>query len=201
MNLAEIKAEIEYLKAKYFSRENHKFTATFESYKYGTMPMERYYALLRKYIEKLDNNDSKYNSLLPISFEKYPVFIEYCELLKTSKKIDYDKATYEMHVLVNRLKENLSYNEYSKLSLATAGFSNVEELGLRMPALSKKYGINIDAAGSLGRLIAYIEASRKINPVEMLNEERRIAEDIRVAFSSTPEEIEVSFLSDYYDYL
>ncbi|MDR2427186.1 MAG: hypothetical protein LBD46_08435, partial [Endomicrobium sp.] len=201
MNLMEIKSEIEYLKAKYFSRENHRFSTTFESYKYGRMPMERYYAVLRKYIEKLDNNDSKYNSLLPISFEKYPVFIAYCELLKTSKKIDYNKATYEMQELVNRLKKNLSYNEYSKLSLATAGFSNVEELGLHMPPLSKKYGISIDAASSLGRLITYIEAGRKINPVEMLNEERRIAEDIRVAFSSTPEEIEVSFLSDFYVYL
>ena len=199
--LSEIKDEIEYLKAKYFSRENHRFTATFESYKSGRMPMERYYALLRKYIGKLDNNDDKYNSLLPISFEKYPIFTLYCELLKTSKKIDYNKATYEMQVLVNHLKENLSYNEYSKLSLATAGFSNVEELGLRMPALTKKYGINIDARSSLGQLIAYIEASRQINPVAMLDEERRVAEDIRIAFSSTPEEIEISFLSDFFTYL
>ena len=199
--LSEIKSEIEYLKAKYFSRENHKFTATFENYRQGKMPAERYYALLRKYIEKLDNNDAKYNSLLPISSEKYPIFTAYCELIKTSRKIDYKKASYEMQVLVNYLKDNLSYNEYSKLSLATAGFSNVEELGLRMPELAKKHGINIDAGSSLGHLISYIEASRKINIVAMLDEERRIAEDIRIAFSSTPEEIEISFLSDFYAYL
>ena len=106
--LAEIKEEIEYLKTKYFSRENHKFTTTFENYKYGKMSVERYYALLRKYIEKLNQNDEKYNSLLPVSSDKYPVFSAYCGLLKAGKKIDYNKAAFEMQSLVNYLKDNLS---------------------------------------------------------------------------------------------
>ena len=106
-----------------------------------------------------------------------------------------------MQSLVSYLKDNLSYNEYNKLSLATAGFSNIEELGLRLPALSSKYGVNINPGSSLGELISYIQASAKINPVAMLDEERRIAEDIRMAFCSSEEEVEISFLSDFYIYL
>lgn len=199
--LSEIKAEIEYLKAKYFSRENQRFTETFENYKNGKISVERYYALLRKYIEKLNKNDAKYNSLLSVSRDKYPVFREYCELMNAGKRIDYNKAAVEMQSLVSYLKDNLSYNEYNKLSLATAGFSNIEELGLRLPALSRKYGVNINPGSSLGELISYIQASAKINPVAMLGEERRIAEDIRMAFCSSEEEVEISFLSDFYIYL
>ena len=151
--LSEIKAEIEYLKAKYFSRENQRFTETFENYKNGKISVERYYALLRKYIEKLNKNDAKYNSLLSVSRDKYPVFREYCELVNVGKRIDYNKAAVEMQSLVSYLKDNLSYNEYNKLSLATAGFSNIEELGLRLPALSSKYGVNINPGSSLGELI------------------------------------------------
>ncbi|MDR1195448.1 MAG: hypothetical protein LBL00_03120, partial [Endomicrobium sp.] len=199
--LSEIRSEIDYLKAKYFSRENHKFTDTFENYKYGKMPIERYYALLKKYIEKLSQNDDKYNSLLSFSHDKYPIFSAYCKLLNAGKNINYNKASLEMQGLVNHLKDKLSYNDYSKLSLATAGFSNIEELSLRLPELSQKYGININASGSLGQLINYMAASRKINPVELINEERRISEDIRIAFSATAEETEISFLSDFYIYL
>ncbi|MDR1942163.1 MAG: hypothetical protein LBQ47_07535, partial [Endomicrobium sp.] len=199
--LSQIKAEIEYLKAKYFSRENHRFSATFEKYKSGAMPMERYYAVLRKYIEKLNRSGDKYNSLLSISSGKYPLFIAFCSLMQAKKKIEYNKAAFEIGSLVNYFKANLSYSQYNKLSLETAGFSDIEELGLRLPELSKQYGININAQSNLAKLINYIQASKKINLVEMLDEERRIAEDIRIAFSSTAEEIEISFLSDFYIYL
>ena len=199
--LLEIKKEIDYLQSKYLSRENKKFNRMIEEYKSGRIKPERYYALLAKYINKINSGNDKYNSFLYISQDRYPVFKLYGTLLNSSGKIDYKKASYEMKRIIDSLKDKLPYSEYNALSLKTAGFTNIEELGLSLNEISKKYGIHIDENSSFAQFVRYIESSKAVNPVALIDEERKIAEDIRVAFSRNDTEIEISFLGDFYSYL
>ncbi|MDR2192712.1 MAG: hypothetical protein LBO62_07545, partial [Endomicrobium sp.] len=199
--LSALKSDIDYLKAKYLSRENLKFSKTADDYKSGKLSDKKYYVLLKKYINKINNADRDYNPLLPLAFEKYPEFTNYCALLEESGSINYNKVVSEMQILVNVLKNKLPYLYYNNLSLTTAGFSNIEELAARLPEISEKYSINFNYSSDLGLFIKYILAKKTINPIKLIEEERRIAEDIRMSFSQNGQELEISFLSDFYVYL
>lgn len=199
--LSKVKSEIDYLKAKNLSFENKKFNRFISRYKAGEILPQRYYSLLRKYINKINKDEDRYNSFLSMSLEKYPVFNKYCTLLNYSKEINFDRATYEMQVFLDELKTVLPYKHYNELSLKTARFSNIEEVAMILHEISKEYGLHINENSSLSHLISYVYARKMLNPIILLDEERRIIEDIRVAFSNNPTEIEISFLSDFYSYL
>lgn len=201
IHLNHIKEEIDYLKIKYLSRENIRFAKFFEKYKSGEMHISRYYRALNKYIEKINRNDDKYNSLLHFSIDRYPVFQTFCELQKLSKSINHNKAAKELHFLVEHFKNHIPYNEYNEIYLKTAGFSNIEELSLLLDGILDKYNIKISEKSDLSALIKYINAEKKLNPVELIKDERRLSEDIRIAFSNNSSELEISFLSDFYIYL
>ncbi|MCL2335322.1 MAG: trypsin-like peptidase domain-containing protein, partial [Endomicrobia bacterium] len=146
-------------------------------------------------------DDDKYNSLLYVSMDRYPVFRDYTELLETAKKIDYKKASDELMLLVSRLKDTLPYSKYSELSAKTAGFTNVEELSFRLSNLAAQYPINVNPQSDLAKLMKYVSAGRLINPLELITEERRITEDLRTAFSKDATETDIAFLNDFYFYL
>ncbi|MDR1940955.1 MAG: hypothetical protein LBQ47_01335, partial [Endomicrobium sp.] len=196
--LLKIKSEIKWLQDKYLSRENKKFNAFLESYADGKISAAKYYSVLSKYVEKVSAKSGGYNALLNFSPEKYPVFASYLNLLKDQKKINYNKASYELQLLISRFKEILPYSKYNQLFLETNGFENIYDLAAAIPAIASANSIEIKENSDVARLIKYALRAKLVNPVELLNDERKIKEDLRIAFSKSGGEAEISFLSDFY---
>ncbi|MDR2192225.1 MAG: hypothetical protein LBO62_05050, partial [Endomicrobium sp.] len=194
--LSKVKSEIEYLQNKYLSKENKKLNKLVEKHRQGEISSRKYYALLCKYIEKVNAAGERYNPLLTVSLSKYPAFENYITLLKLSDQINYDKASREIQALLGNLKNVLTYAQYQKLSSDTNGFNDIYALSALLEEVFAQQGMAIKSA-NLEKLIDYSKKSAKFNPVKLIDEESAVIEDLRLAFSNGGDEVEISFLSDF----
>ncbi len=187
------------MKALYLNGENIRFNKVLSKYKEGKLSTEKYYLLLNKIADKI-NNSSKYNKLFVISKNNYPNINAYLELTKLSKMLRYSEISNALSKTVSELKQRMPYAEYSQLIKETDNFSKMSEFYARLPDLCARYRIDISRAPSLNTFLAYLKKNNQINPIEMIKEERRLIEEVRVGLSADIAELEVSFLVDFFGY-
>ncbi|MBR3627480.1 MAG: hypothetical protein IKN42_01380 [Elusimicrobia bacterium] len=122
--------------------------------------------------------------------------------MELQKKLDYSKITKELQDLVLFLRENLPNAAYQMLVDNTENFSKVDKLYGYIVRISRQ--LNLDLAlnfPNLDNYFGYIEFSQKINPLELIVEERSLTQEINTRFSDTKAQREVVFLINFARYL
>ena len=179
------------LKEKYYTKRQYKLEKLSNDYKEGKITSKKYFALLSKHIEKLG-----------IDLSKYENTFSYIMLLEMQKKFDYSKITNELQNLVLVLKEQLPYNAYKLLLENTENFSKVDKLYVYLVQLAKAYNLDLSVNfPNLDEYFGYIEFTQKINPLELVEEEDQLIQEINTMFSETQAQREVVFLTSFSKYV
>ncbi|WP_413854137.1 DUF1722 domain-containing protein, partial [Candidatus Ruminimicrobium bovinum] len=192
--------DLKFLQNKYFSSENKKFNNILKKYKAGQIESRKYYKLLFKYVRKYKNpTDGMYGALLPVKIEDYPNIHTYMLLGEYEKNIKSAKITVQLKRLLNELKTYLSYEQYNQIVKNTNNLKDMPELVSILNKLPDNFK-NTHFSSEIKNFINYVEISKQINPVKLLEEERTLIENLRISLSKNETELDISFLSDFFSY-
>jgi len=194
--------DLEFMKIKYFSsRRNRNFNKLIEEHKAGRITTEKYYALLSRYVKKINEDPDRYNNIFTISMENYPNISAYLELNRIQSELKYRRISRQLQEFMQSVKSRIPYGVYNSLLEKTDNFTKMDEFYIYLARLAKGYNFDLDNNfPDLKRFFEYAEKSRKLNPINLIEEEKRLVEEIRIGFSRDISELEVSFLSDFYGY-
>ena len=200
-SLAGLRSDLSFLKSKYFKSKNRKFSRLLERQAKREFTTEKYYTLLEKYAQKINEHPKEFNNNLMISWSDYPNISGYLELLALSKKLDYPKISRQMQYLIAELRQKLPYSTYVKMQEKTNNFSNLEVLYSLLSDISKNVLADFTSKyAETSRFFEYVKKVKTINPIEMITEEKRLVGQIRLGLSDDIAEFEVSFLSEFFEY-
>lgn len=199
--LKDIEKQINYLSAKYTNKQNKRFNEILKKYKNNKIPSEKFYILLNKNIDIINKNPEKYNNILPIKRTDYPNIEKYIIVVKRNERINTNKVSAQLQMLVSQLRDILSYYTYNKLLENTENLSDMAALSIYLSDIEGD--LNIDLTKKYKDLDLFLKnkkLSGEINPTEMLEEERQLIERIRAAYSYDQMEEEIAFIEDFYSY-
>ncbi len=205
--IKELNKDLAFIKAKYLSSKNRDFNHMLAQHRKGELGADKYYIKLAGYIETIHKHPKKYNNILDVTMADYPHIAAYMEHLRLGKEIRYKKVPQQLAQFMRLMKANVSFSVYNELAEKTSNFSKQEELYFYLAALAKGPAL-AGYRGNLKDLYAffdYVENNQNINPLQLIEEEKRMVADIRLALSRDKAEIEVSFAADFFtifqDYL
>ena len=178
------------LKEKYYTKKQHNIDEISQKYKEGKINTEKYYSLLSKHIDKLGIDLSRYENTL-----------RYIMLMNLQKNLKTANITKELQSLVLSIKEKIPYDSYKKLLGYTDNFTKTDKLFSFISAMPE---LNINLSSNyknLDKYFRYIELSKKVNPVELVNEEVKLTQEINTRFSQTKQQRDIVFLTSFERYL
>ena len=182
--------DIDNLKATYYNKQQKKIDNLSKQYAEGGVDGKKYFALLYKHTDKLG-----------IDIYKYENINLYKSLLAQEKYLDYKRVSAELHVVIAKLKEILPYQAYKMIVENTANFSEIDKLYVYLIKFSKEYNINLETGfPNLARFLNYVEISQKINPLELIKEEKKLVDEINERFSVNASEREAVFIAEMAKY-
>jgi hypothetical protein len=198
--------DLVFMGEKYFGPKNKKFSCLIKKHQDGQISSDKYYTLLGKYVDAVNNDPDRYNTLFSIRLDDFPNIKSYITLSRTGRRLDYKRVAREMQAFLRDIKNAVPYRVYAGLLKKTDNFAKLDELYLHLIVIAREYHIDVNARyPDLARFLAYSERSRTLNPVQMINEEKKLAAELRMGFSRDTAELEVAFLADFYplfkDYL
>ncbi|MDR1195950.1 MAG: ATP-binding protein, partial [Endomicrobium sp.] len=199
--IEQLDKELLLLQNKHFSFENKRFDKLLTSYKTGRISSNKYYSGLIKYIDKVNRKENKENSLYYIDLSAYPNIAKYIAINNTAKLLNLKKITSQLVRFIDELKAKLPYGVFAELSAKTQNFSNLTDFYAYMPALMRDYSIELDPSQTdLKLFFDHALKETELNFLDLVQEEKRVIEKIRLALSKSKSELEVSFASDFYSY-
>ena len=205
--IKELDKSLQFMKARHLNSGNRKFNKIIAKHREGGIRGDKYYRLLAGYADAINKNPDKFNAPLGITMADYPEIIGYIELTQAATKLKHKRISRQLQVFMRELKSKLPYGVYSDLLAKTDNFSNTDELYIYLAQLSKTFfpPAALSRFPDLRLYFDYTEKNRDINPIKMLDEEKRLIEEIRIGLSKDVSELEVSFLADFFgcfqDYL
>ncbi|MGA2091229.1 MAG: hypothetical protein ABSH12_07215, partial [Endomicrobiales bacterium] len=201
--LVQLSSDLERMKAKYFNARNRKLENIIQKYRKGDIDPVKYYALLNKYVDAIHRNPENFNSLSSLDMRDYPSITAYIDALHSVKLLDNRQIPNDLQHFVTLIKSNVSYREYATLREKTRNFTDTDVLCDSLAQISQAHSLPIPSA--LASLVTYNEIKKRVNPLQLVEEERKLVSEIRVSLSGDVSEMEVSFLADFFscfkDYL
>lgn len=200
--ISRVNKEIEVLSNIYLNEKNKRFSRKINDYRTGKTDTLKFYRLLAKYVEKINSVPDKYNNIVAITLDDYPNISKYIDISQQSKDTNPRQVSIELQTLINVIKNKIPYNSYRKLLNVTNNFNDTEKLVGFLTKFCDLY--NIDLSKDFKELNKFFTANRlnqKLNPIELVNEERKLIEQIRMALSYDNTEYEISYISDFSQYL
>lgn len=212
--LKELKEDLEYLKVKYLSKKNGDFNRFIARYRDNEISSEKYYASLIEYIEDINRNPGGNSTVFASHIDNYPEIKAYVELMRMGKSLNYKRISRQLPEFLRALKAQLPYRTYAALLEKTDNCSKLDDLYVYLAQIIQGPGSKVQGSSEgelsarfpdLMQFLVYMEKSRNINPIELLAEEQQLIEEIRIGLSQDIDELEVSFLADFFghfeDYL
>jgi phosphomannomutase len=195
--ISDLRKDLSFMQKKYFGAKNIKLENLAGNYRAGKISSPKYYKKLISVRNKnYAQSSGKYGATMPFDINEYPNICLYLYADKLSKNVNYAKVNKEILALISRLKEDMSFAQYKSLLERTDNFQDtyllVSELSAQPKEFKDKY-----FTPELSKLLDMQDKFRRINPVELISEERFLLEDIRVTLSLNKAELEISFLSDF----
>ncbi len=188
--LGQVGKDIDQLKDTYYNRDQKQLENTEKRYKEGKMEAKKYYKLLDKFAEKLG-----------VDIYGYRNIIGYVNLIDREKKLDYKRVASELQQFVTIIKQKLPYGSYKELLEKTDNFSKIEKAYTYLQNLAKEYNISIvHSLPELNAFFEYIDASRNVNPIELVGEEKRLVGVLEQKLGANLSQKEVAFMVDFYSY-
>ncbi|MDR2191554.1 MAG: hypothetical protein LBO62_01565 [Endomicrobium sp.] len=186
-----IKESTKQLEEKYYNKMQLKLAKLRQNHSEGKISDKKYYTLLLKHADKLS-----------IDFHKYKNLTLYVSSLETENKLNYKKIAKQLNWLVSAMKEKLSYNAYRAISDATDNFSETDKLAVYLKDFVERSNIDLNANFSeLGEFFKYAEITGDMNPVELVNEENALRNEINARFADTKVQSEACFLVGFGEYM
>ncbi|MDR1195224.1 MAG: hypothetical protein LBL00_01970 [Endomicrobium sp.] len=184
-------SDIEFVKEAYYNRAQKKLDKLSKQYAGNKLSAKKYFNILHKYADKLN-----------IDFYKYDNINLYMFMSENEKRLNYKKIIKELNLFLSELKESLPYGLYVSLMENTDNFSDTDKLCVYLAGIINDYGLDISAKYlNLDGFLQYTQASREINPIELLKEEQELFEEINESFYTDISAKEAAFLVNFYGYL
>ncbi len=190
--LGDLRGEIQPLKNAYYNQSQRKLEESINRYKKGGLDAQKYYTLLKKYCDKL-----------AIDVNEYRNIVAYLELIRLEKELNYKQVSRELQEFVMTLKQRLPFAAYNYLLEKTNNFTRLDEFYVYLSRISEdKSLVNLtDSLPHLSRFFEYINASQKINPLRLVQEEKKLTREIYTGLSANQSEREAVFVVDFSRYL
>jgi hypothetical protein len=162
--LSLVRSRVAALQNMYFTGKNKKLQKLIQSYKNNDISPFRYYTLLLKLSDRENINTYKYENIF-----------EYLQMNELQKKINYGKVAKELKQFVAALKEQLPFSAYNKLMKDAGDPSRSEALYIELARVTKDYNLHLQSNfKNLNKLFTFIEANQKMNPLQLIEDERRL---------------------------
>ncbi|MGA2091087.1 MAG: hypothetical protein ABSH12_06470 [Endomicrobiales bacterium] len=192
--------DIALLKARYLNRKNNKLNALLKDYRDHTISAQNYYKRIKRYVDKINEQPDKYNALFKIRMANYPSTTAYLELLDLDTHLNSPRISRQLQSLIQELRSMLPYSEYNSLIRQTDSFSKTDKLYELLAQIAHVNKIDLRRNfPDLDHFFTYLEKRKSVNPVQLIQEEKRLIEELRIALSHDVNEVEISFLADFYD--
>ncbi|MBN1621709.1 MAG: HEAT repeat domain-containing protein [Endomicrobiales bacterium] len=188
--LEDIKDDLTGLEDRYYNRSNKKLNKVVKKFKAGKLKPEKYYDYLIRKAEKLGVDLGSFKNLS-----------DFTDSIETSKRVDYKAVAREMKEFIIFLKSKLPYNTYSLLIERTANFSKANELYIYLSRIADKKPSVLDKFPNLKTFFANLDLNQRINPLELIKEEQRLLDEIRLRLAQKESEREILFLIEFTRYL
>jgi len=121
--------------------------------------------------------------------------------MSSEKNLNYKRIASELQQFVTVLKQQLPYSAYAKLLEETNNFNQADKLYLYLMRISKEYNLNVSRNfPRLDDFFTYIDLSRKVNPVELVGEEKRLVNEINFKLAQNQGQRDAAFLLCYFNY-
>lgn len=208
-SLATLRRELAVMQARHFTTQNKRLSRIIARYRAGDMSSAAYYALLGKYVEKIGASPRQYNNTFSISHDQYPNIVLLRSMAAQSKGMNFRLVSTQMQKFMQSLRGVMSFADYNALVSQTQNFKDMDRLYLALAAaMAGPESAAPWVAGArreltrfraLQTFFSYVLMKQKLNPVQLVREERLLVEQLRSAFSRSTPELEVAFLTDYFD--
>ncbi|MDR1942276.1 MAG: hypothetical protein LBQ47_08110, partial [Endomicrobium sp.] len=186
-----IEESVSGLKKKYYNKRQFRLERLYNDYTANKISSRKYFTLLAKHTDRLG-----------IDLYKYPNTLYYLEILNEEKELNYDAISSQLRALLSTFKELLPQQAYSMLLESTGNLSEIDKLYGYLISIAKKFEMDLEVRfPQLNRYFRHIELGRKINPLELVSEEKRLTDEINARFSDTKAQREIVFLISFGRYL
>ena len=178
------------LKKKYYNRRQLKIDELSKNYFDGKITAEKYFYLLSKHTEKLSVDISKYENTF-----------RYINLLTLQKNLDYQFIIKQLKSFINGLKSKIPADTYLSLVKFSDNFSKIDNLQVYLNEISNEYKIDLSNYKELNRYFDYLKLSGSVNPLDIIEENKYLINEINSKFATTKAQREVAFLVGFEKYL
>lgn len=189
--LKAVDEETEKIKNKYYDKNQLRLEKLLKKYESGKIKTDKYYRLLSKYTDKLGKDLSKYKNT-----------VNYINLLKLQKQLNYQNVQKDIQNLMLLLKQELPYQKYSMLLAETDNLKRTDILSAYIMQISREYNIELaEKFSQLNNYFCYIEINKNINPIELFEEQESLIAEINAMFFKDKKHKEIIFLISFEKYL
>ena len=171
---------------KYLDKEQIKVLKLYNRYLNKRISSEKFYDRMFSYLNKRNVSALKYiNTKL------------YVDVIKDGKKINQTAAQRQLQQVLLALKNNMDYKRYTDLIKDS---NNLTDVDVVFSYLIKNVNDNdkITKYPDLFKLINLRELASLINPLDLIEEERQIVEDVLLSYSKYSVNKDVIFLNLFY---
>jgi len=201
LKLREFEKDARFLQARYCSAENRKFNDIISARRRNALKDEEYYGILLEYVKRIASDPRKYAALAVPSIADYPNIAACVELSHSSKKIEFKRVCAQVSGFVNDIKPVITYGQYNELLEKTENLSDLNALYGCLARLAPNLPKSLMASyPDLYSFLDYVEKNERLNPIKLIEEEKRLTGVVRLGLSKDTSELEVSFILDFFDY-
>ncbi|MDR1941080.1 MAG: phosphatidylglycerol lysyltransferase domain-containing protein, partial [Endomicrobium sp.] len=182
--------DLDFLQNKYFNVNNKRFENFVKRYKNGKIAAKKYYATLFKYL-----NRNSGAILLPADARDYPNIVLFLRFDDLQKRLNESKLLRQLNEIILKVKETLPYSSLPK----NGDLDEPDKILAYLQSLPKDFQEKYFSL-EIQNFITLRNLYLQINPVALIKEERTLINEIRTGFAQSSNELEISFLSDFFLY-
>ena len=119
------------------------------------------------------------------------------DILNANKTINQKAAERQLQTVVSNLKNTITYQEYVNLLQDSKNLSDINVIFAYLSANVKEID-KVTKYPDLFKLISLRELSSLINPLELVEEENQMMEDILLSYSKTTENKDIVFINLFF---
>jgi len=185
--LDEFSPELDVLKERYYNSKNRKLDDVVLKYRNGNTNPQKYYSGLIEYSKKLDIDTASFKNI-----------VEFSNTLSIAKELNYKKITRELQSYIIVLKQKLPYSAYNLLAANTVNFTQANQLYIYLSRIAKEYDPSlVNEYPNLKKFFAYLDSSKNVNPIQLVKEEEKLLNEIRLRVALRVSERDIVFLIDF----
>lgn len=196
--LRDIEKDLRGAQNKNYSVFNKKLNRLYGQYKSGKIDSEKYYKKLLAYVRVSQKKEGIFSGI-QIKMDEFADISNYLEINSSKNRINVKSVSSQISSVINELKNTITYNRYNQFAQKTDSFKNTDLLFEEFLEFDKENIIDLSKYKDLSLFIKNSNTSKYINPVKMIESERRLLKSLQLAGSLTKKEALIVLLSDLFE--